>query len=43
MLQVACGRPALDTPRLPLFLLFAIVFRCSGRFLAVGFFSFFFV
>lgn len=43
MLWVACGRSTLDTPRLLLFLLFAIVCGCSGRFLAVGFFSFFFV
>lgn len=43
MLRVACGCSALDAPRLLLFLLFAIVCRCFGRFLAVGFFSFFFV
>lgn len=43
MLWVTRGRPALDAPRLLLFLLLAIVFRCFGRFLAVGFFSFFFV
>ena len=43
MLRVARGRPDLTAPCLSLFLLFAILCGCADCFLAVGFFSYFFV
>ena len=43
MLRVASGRPDLTAPCLFLFLLFDILCSLSSRFMAVGFFSCFFL